>query len=285
MKLIRNLIGLMLLFVVFGCQKEDPKSLGGYNPKFVVEGWIEENDYPNVILSHNLPFFTAVDSAQLSEVVIRWAKVTVSDGVNSEILTVKRDNNYFPPYIYRGSELKGQSGKTYTLKIEYAGNTLTSTTTIPPRAALDSIWFLSKGDDNKQAQLFVKFKDNPNERNFYKLYTKTSTEKRFIPTLLSNQNDKYFNGKELTIQANRGPVNNLTVKNDPYFEKGETVLVKFSGIPQEGFDFWSNFQDEVMNSSNPLIGSTGKIKSNIEGPGVGIWCGYGSTIYQIKANP
>lgn len=285
MKLLQKLIAPILFFTLSGCQKENPNSLGEYNPKFVVEGWIEENDYPHVILSHNLPFFTAVDSAQLSEVVIRWAKVTVSDGSISEVLTVKRDNNYFPPYVYRGFELKGQAGKTYTLKIEYAGNTLTSTTTIPARAALDSIWFVSKGDNNEKAQLFVKFTDNPDTRNFYKLYTKTDGEKRFIPTLLSNQNDKYFNGKELTIQANRGPLNNLTVKNDPYFNKGDTVLVKFASIPQEGFDFWSSFQDEVMNSSNPLIGSTGKTESNIDGPGVGIWCGYGSSVYKIEANP
>ncbi len=177
MKLIQRLVALILFFSVYGCQKEDPKSLGGYSPKFVVEGWIEENDYPYVILSHNLPFFTAVDSAQLSEIVIRFAKVTVSDGENSEVLTARRDNNYFPPYIYRGSELKGQSGKTYTLKIEYAGNTLTSTTTIPPRAALDSIWFVAKGDNNEKAQLFVKFTDKVDARNFYKLYTKTNTEK------------------------------------------------------------------------------------------------------------
>jgi hypothetical protein len=275
----------VILLLLSNCKKEEPQTLGEYTPKFVVEGWIEQGDYPYVSLTHNIPFFTSLDSAQLAEVVIRWAKVTVSDGETTEILTAKRDNNYFPPYIYRGTELRGEAGKTYFLTIEYAGNTLTSTTTIPDRVALDSIWFINQESVDDRTQLHVKFRDNPNEKNFYKIYTKTIENKRFVPTLISNHNDKYFNGKDLILQVNRGPENNLTVKNDPYFKTGETVEIKFASIPKTGFDFWNSFQDEVMNSSNPLVGSTGKILSNINGPALGIWCGYGTSKYQVKATP
>lgn len=281
-KLQRSIL-FLLFFVMLACKKEPIKSLGEYSPKFVVESWIEQDDYAHVILTHNIPFFTTLDSAQLDEIVIRYAKVSVSDGERTEVLTAAKDANYFPSFIYRGSELKGQPGKVYTLTIEYAGNTLTATTTIPRKASLDSIWFIA--EDNDKAQLHVKFKDNPNEKNFYKFYTKSGDNKRFVPTLLSNHDDKYFSGKELTLQINQGPVNNLTIKSEPFFTKGETVLVKFSTIPKDGFDFWSSFQDEVINSSNPLIGSTGKLKSNIKGPALGIWCGYGSTVYKVIANP
>lgn len=275
---------LMLIFLMTpGCKKEGKQSFGEYSPKFVVEGWIEQDDYAHVLLTHNIPFFTTLDSAQLSEVVIRYAKVSVSDGEKTEVLTATKDNDYFPSFIYSGSELKGKPGKVYKLTIEYAGNTLTSSTIIPHRAALDSVWFTEEAND--KAQLQVRFKDNPDEKNYYKFYTKTAGNKRYVPTLLSNHDDKYFNGKELTLQINQGPVNNLTIKNEPYFKKGESVLVKFSSIPKDGFDFWSSFQDEVINSSNPLIGSTGKIKSNIKGAALGIWCGYGSSIYKVTANP
>jgi len=283
MATLQRYLFILLFFTLLACKKEPLKSFGEYSPKFVVDGWIEQDDYPHVILTHNIPFFTTLDSAQLNEVVIRYAKVSVSDGERTEILTATKDANYFPSFIYRGSELKGQPGKVYTLTIEYAGNTLTSTTTIPRRAVLDSIWFVAK--DNDKAQVQVKFKDNPNEKNFYKFYTKIAGNKRYVPTLLSNHDDKYFSGKELTLQINQGPVNNLTIKNEPYFKKGERVFVKFSSIPKDGFDFWSSFQDEVINSSNPLIGSTGTIKSNIKGPALGIWCGYGSTVYKVTANP
>ena len=283
MATLQRYLFILLFFTLLACKKEPLKSFGEYSPKFVVEGWIEQDDYPHIILTHNIPFFTTLDSAQLNEIVIRYAKVSVSDGERTEILTATKDANYFPSFIYRGSELKGQPGKVYTLTIEYAGNTLTSTTTIPRKAVLDSIWFVAK--DNDKAQVQVKFKDNPNEKNFYKFYTKIAGNKRYVPTLLSNHDDKYFSGKDLTLQINQGPVNNLTIKNEPYFKKGESVFVKFSSIPKDGFDFWSSFQDEVINSSNPLIGSTGKIKSNIKGPALGIWCGYGSTVYKVTANP
>ena len=284
MKKNRFLLSMFMILNLWACKKEDSATLGEYKPKFVVEGWIESDNYPYVILTHNVPFFATLDSAQLDQLVIRWAKVTVSDGQTSEVLTAKRDNNYFPPFIYRGSTLLGVPGKTYTLTIEYAGYTLTSTTTIPAKAVLDSIWFHDKEGGNK-AQLNIRLKDNQDEKNYYKLFTKTENEKRFIPTLVSNHDDKHFNGKVFSLQVNRGPVNNLTIKNDPYFTKGETVFVKIASIDQKSFTFWNTFQDEVLNSSNPLIGSTGKISSNIQGPALGIWCGYGSTIYRVTANP
>lgn len=281
----KNILYLLFILFIFGCKKEDTYTTRDYAPKFVVEGWIENGQYPHVILTHNLPFFTSVDSAQLSEIIIRYAKVSVSDGTQTEVLTGKKDSDYFPSFIYKGSELKGEVGKTYTLTIEYAGFVLTSETLIPKPTPLANIWFVSKGTDVENQQLNIKFNDEGAEKNYYKLYTKLNSDKRFIPTLLSNQDDKTFNGKELTLQVNRGPVNNLTIRNEPYFKQGDTVFVKFSSMPKEGFDFWSTFQDEVLNSSNPLIGSTGKIKSNIKGQGIGIWCGYSASIYRVIANP
>ncbi len=265
----------------FACKKADEG--GEYKSEIIVEGWIEQNDYPYVFLTRNLPFFTSVDSAQLAQMVIRYAKVSVTDGINTEVLTGKIDNRYFPYFLYRGTSLKGEIGKTYKLTIEYAGNTLTAETSIPKPLKLDSIWFIQK--DNQHLQLSVRFQDNINEKNYYKLYTKSDTDARFTPTLLSNQDDKYFNGKTLELQINRGPANNMTSKYDAYFLYGDTVLVKFATLPQSGFEFWNSFQNEVLNASNPLIGSTNALKTNIDGPGAGIWCGYGVTVYRVIAKP
>ncbi|SHG01377.1 DUF4249 domain-containing protein [Pedobacter caeni] len=275
----RNVFYIVVVLLTYSCKKEEKPAV--YKPRFVLEGWIEKDDYPYVIVTHNLPFFTAIDSAQLAEVIIRYAKVTVSDGVETEVLTGTTDKRYFPYFLYRGYSLKGKTGGNYKLKVEYAGNTLEAETSIPKRTPLDSIWFVSKPKNTMQ--LNVRFKDAAEDKNYYRLYTKLEREKSFIPTLLANQNDQYFNGKELRLQVNRGPESNLTSKHDPYFIKGDTVMVKFSGIPQTGFEFWNSFQDEVLNGSNPLVGSTKALKTNIKGPGVGIWCGYASTVYRVIA--
>ncbi|MFD1629251.1 DUF4249 family protein [Pseudopedobacter beijingensis] len=278
---LRFLYILILLTLLQGCKQEDENNLADYKPKFVVEGWIEEDGYPYVILTHNLPFFVTLDSAQLSQAIIRWAKVTVSDGITTEILTSRKDDRYSPPYLYKGNEIKGERKKKYTLKVEYAGNILTAETSIPTSVEVDAIWFTDK--ENHKKQLNIRFNDPPEEKNYYRVYTRTQNDKIFYPTLLSVQDDKYFNGKSLTLNINRGMKNNLTVKHEPYFTKGDTVYIKFATIPKEGFDFWSSFNDEVINASNPLIGTTGKISHNINGPGIGIWCGYAPKVYRVIA--
>ncbi|MBB2151329.1 DUF4249 domain-containing protein [Pedobacter gandavensis] len=270
-------IGLISLF--YACKKEVNPGL--YKPKFVVEGWIEEGDFPYVILTHNLPFFTAVDSAQLAEVIIRYAKVTVSNGTETEVLTATTDKRYFPYFLYRGTSLRGKVGGKYSLKVEYAGNTLTAETEIPNPVSIDSLWFVEKPKNKRQ--LNVQIMDAPNEVNYYRLYSKLEKETVFTPTLMANHDDLFFNGKMLEMQVNRGAANNLTSKHDPYYEAGDTVLVKLSAVPASGYVFWKSLQDELMNGSNPLAGSAKALATNINGPGVGVWCGYSSKIYRMIA--
>lgn len=275
----KTLLFIGLLFLVYACKKQENPGL--YKPRFVIEGWIEEGDFPYVIITHNLPFFTSVDSAQLAEVIIRYAKVTVSNGAETEVLTATTDKRYFPNFVYRGTSLKGKVGGKYSLKVEYAGNTMTSETEIPNPVSIDSLWFVAKSKNTRQ--LNVRILDAANEKNYYRLYTKLEKEVSFTPTLLANQDDQFFNGKTLVMQVNRGIANNLTTKHDPYFNEGDTLIVKLAAIPASGYDFWNSLQDEILNGSNPLISSSKELKTNIKGPGIGIWCGYSSKYYAAIA--
>lgn len=280
---------LYLLFFtcfIYGCASNLYDDAPNYSPKFVVEGWIEDNDYPVVILTHNAPFFSTLDSATLRELVIRWAKVTVSDGEKTEVLTGKINNNYFPPFIYEGNELKGEAGKRYTLTIEYAGITLTSETTIPAPVPLDDVWFEPIPNVDTMAQLNIKFTDKLSEKNFYRISTMIKgTNKKFVPTLRSAMNDHYFNGKTTRIQINRGPDSYLQNKNQVFYPVGDTVFVKLSTLPETGYLFWNKYQEQQLNKGNPFAGSVSDIPANINGPALGIWCGYGSTVNQIIVKP
>jgi hypothetical protein len=276
----KQLIVIFLVGVLFISCKKNSSSF--YTPTFVVEGWIENGEPPYVILTHNIPADVALDSANLYEIVIRWAKVTVSDGVNTEVLTLKKDNRFSPAYIYKGNTLIGEIGKTYTLKVEYAGFTFSSITNIPKVTLLDSIWFTDV--NSKKRQLNVSFTDNPIEKNYYKIYTKSGNDKRFYPTLISNFDDKYFSGRTYALQVNKGPKTNLSITNDTYFEIGDTVYVKFSAMPPEAFAFWDSFNNELVNAINPFLGSSNNsIKHNIQGGAIGIWSGYGSNVYRAIA--
>ena len=65
----------------------------------IVEGWIDEGGFPVVIVTRSLPVRLRDDAVQLedlSDYVVKLARVTVSDGVNSVILTGHRDSRYAP---------------------------------------------------------------------------------------------------------------------------------------------------------------------------------------------
>ncbi len=108
-------------------------------PQIVVEGWIEQGAFPVVCLSQTLSLAQTADSIDLSDIPIRWAKVTVSDGTETEVLTGRVNENYTFSYIYTGSKIRGQAGKTYSLKIEYSGRVATAETFIPEPVSLTNI--------------------------------------------------------------------------------------------------------------------------------------------------
>ena len=114
-----GLVGLfcLLLFLLQSCTVdyfEDNKS------EIVVEGWIEDNKPPIVILSKTLTLSDEYQSlTDLRDYIVTWAKVSVSDGVDTVVLTGKYDPEYFPSYIYTTGRMFGRVGATYTLKVEY----------------------------------------------------------------------------------------------------------------------------------------------------------------------
>ena len=128
----------LLAIVVISCNNDDFKVGINLESKIVVEGWIEEGYAPQLILSSSIPITEVIDSTNVLDHVIRSAKVTVSDGQKVEVLKVKNDKDRLPPFVYYGSEIIGEAGKTYTLKIEYLNRIVSATTTIPKTVALIS---------------------------------------------------------------------------------------------------------------------------------------------------
>jgi hypothetical protein len=65
-------------------------------PQLVVEGWIDANGFPVVILTETLPISEdEISVLTLEEHLIKWAKVTVCDGEREVVLNGKVDKRYF----------------------------------------------------------------------------------------------------------------------------------------------------------------------------------------------
>ena len=177
----KNLI-LSFFVLLISCTNEDITKQISVESKIVVEGSIEEGGFAKVLLSRSVPIGVAVDSTTILNYVIRSAKVTVSDGVKEEVLRLKRDNNTIPPFVYLGSEIKGETGKTYSLKIEYLNRTITATTTIPNSVPILSADYIKDNPTDKKGNILIKFNDPVNEKNFYQVQTSVSYTHLTLPT-------------------------------------------------------------------------------------------------------
>jgi len=278
-----------LIFII-SCEKDITVDLPDYEPKIVVEGWIEQNQLAMVILTKSSPYFSSVDSTALVELIITDATVIVSDGSVSDTLSLVLDNCYFPPFVYKGHILKGQIGATYYLTIEIQGKTLTATTSIPQPVPFDSIWFEpepEKGDS--LGFIWAHYTDPPETGNCYKIFTKRlGRDNKFIPIFGSIYEDSYFNGKDLVFSMYRGIqsfINEEEYEDDPelgYFKINDTIVVKNCSIDRDVYDFWRTTYQVMFSGDNPFVPSI-IINTNIKGGGLGVWGGYGASYDTIIA--
>ncbi|WP_232505666.1 DUF4249 domain-containing protein [Flavobacterium crassostreae] len=269
----------MFLFctTILGCQQDDFDSSSRIESKIVVDGWIEAEEYAQVILSSSIPVSAAVDSTTILNHVIRSARVTVSDGENTEVLRLKRNPNRIPPFVYYGSSIVGKSGKEYTLNIVYLDRVIKAVTTIPATVALKSATYVKKKPQDTTGYVFVAFEDPVLEKNYYQITTRIDTEEPiFVPAFYGNLDDANFVSSTVTMQVNRGVLVFPKTKFKPYFTDGDLIFVKLKTLNKDAYDFWNSWQNEIVNGRNPIYPANTSLKSNIEG-GLGLWAGYGQS--------
>ncbi|MDN3674798.1 DUF4249 domain-containing protein [Flavobacterium branchiarum] len=278
----KNYILFFLGIVLCSCNNDTFSDGIKLESKLAVEGWIEEGDVSQVILSSSIPIDDVIDSTNVFDHVIRSAKITVSDGESSEVLRVKKDNDRIPPFIYFGSEMIGKAGKTYTLKIEYLNRTLEATTSIPKSVPLLSAIYEKKSATDSTGYIFVKFDDPVGEKNYYQIATRIDKkEPIFVPAFYGNLDDEKIKNYSVSMQVNRGVLLFPKTKFTPYFNDGDLIFVKLRTMNKGSYDFWNGWQNEIVNSRNPIYPSNTSLKSNIKG-GVGIWAGYGQSTLIVK---
>jgi hypothetical protein len=251
----------------------------------VIEGSIEDGQQPQVLLSLTAPYFTNIDSSNLMEYRVTGAKVTVreSGSGHEEILILNPNKVYFPPYVYLGNLLMGKQGETYQLIVEYGGHLFTASTTIPDPIMPDSVWFEIDQDNDSTGRIFVSLTDTTAEDKYFRiLFQRRNKDTRFIPPLGSVFSTSIFKGSSITLSYKRALKSILDVVRDDYFLLGDTIDIKFCTITKEQYEFWSNYQQEVINSANPFS-SGHKATSHQFYNAYGIWGGYSAKYYTLIA--
>jgi len=283
--IIHNILLLTISMVNWSCNDDLQLDFNDPGDFIVVDGWIEDGAQAKVFLTTNSPYFSSIDSASIRDLVLSRAKVTLSDGEHSEVLILRSDWRYFPPFYYAGNTILGESGKVYTLTASFGGKTVVAETTIPPDVKINSSFFdLSEGDDSI-GNAVINFTDPPDEKNYYRILTRrVGKDDKFIPTFIIAINDQYFNGEEISFKFALPPSSVLSTSETEFFQIGDTILVKLCTMDEASFNFWSSYQDEILNATNPFASSMIDLRTNIDGDGLGIWGGYGVDIDTIFTN-
>jgi hypothetical protein len=282
-KLSQRILQALLLFALVGfssCERDITVDLAEGKSQIVVEGYINPGLPAYVFISRSVHFFAPVDSASLVAAAVRNAIVTISDGSITDTL-IQPDPSI--GYLYISDGLLGETGKTYSLKIETTqGETVTAITTIPLPIALDSIWFKTQSAEDSLGWIWARLSDPAATENSYRWFAKRAgKDDDFIAPVGSVIEDKFFNGLSFDFAYNRGKLPNSTAEDDNneeegFFKKGDTIIVKFASITKESFDFWRSAETQASSNGNPF-GSPAPLKGNIEG-GLGIWEGFSFTI-------
>ena len=266
---------LVVLFLLTGCSEGD--TITPQPSVMVVEGWIENGKFPVVILTKTLPITSELqDPNNLEQYLIRWAKVTISDGKNKVVLIGRYDETYFPPYVYTTSWMRGEVGKTYYLTVDYQDFHAQAQTTIPAPPVVDEYRVEKVPNSSKeQYKITACFRDNPNEKNYYQFFTKIGLESnQYIASDLGSIDDSHIR------EYNEFPVNrSRTYYNAEdyisYFTKDEVVAVKFAQVDETSYRFWDAYTKSQSLNTNMFLATTTSLPSNITG-GKGYWCGYGA---------
>ena len=266
----------ILASLLIACSPAEPD-----HTKLVVEGWIDADKHPVVMLHssyslHDTPPDSTTLLDVLAEHMVLFGKVVLYHETDSVILTGRVDTMYVPPYIYTTTKFKGQEGATYRLKATYKDFLVTSQTTIPSKAFLDSICAIQK-----ENRIIVQAYANGLEIDeTYAIFARKTGDKQYMLCPLGVFR---ANAEQMTIQV-RNPLNlndstGIVMVNFPCVES--SIDIKFAHIEETEFQILSSISSQSMTQGIFFMEAYNNIVSNIVG-GNGYWCGMGAFEYTIS---
>jgi hypothetical protein len=279
-------IGLWILGIIIltGCEKAVDFNLDEAPPKLVVEATIETNQPPFVVLSTSLNYFSEITPAQISNSFARGADVEISNGTQTHKLK-EYGINLAPGYTFYfysvdssslSTAFVGETGKRYSLKINFEGQEYNSETTIPViTRRIDSLyWKPAPADTTDKVIVMVKATDKPGFGDYIRYWTKRNDED-FLPGLNSVYDDLVIDGATYEVEVEPGiERNNFSFNDDTRaFRRGDTVTLKLAQIDKATYDFWRTMEYSYLSIGNPFS-SPIKVLGNISNGALGYFGGY-----------
>ena len=298
---------LLLFFplLLLSCQTEIEVKIPQYYNKLVVEGYIENDEYPMVILTRSTPYFATMDLATLMDsVLISNAKVTVTaDNGESETLQLELTEESPILIAYQGKTLKGKLNMGYTLKIEWNDKVYTSYTKILNTIDIDSVWFqkMSQNPKDSSANLRIQMTDKGVHAQYYQFKVKVKNpkfqDKVWINTIPAAFDNIVFMGQTFNYEILRGSPSTLFMPEMSEearrnymrmdYRLGDTVYMKYGQLDYDAYLFWYSAGSEIIFGQNPFmnptpISSNIKCKTDPNEKALGVWSGLAAKIVRLE---
>lgn len=274
----RKILYLLLFGIVFSCQGDygEPDT-----QRLVVEAWIDKGGFPMVFVTRSIPVTSEYQSIDdLGQYLERWAKVTIDNGSQQDVMVGRLNRHYYPPFYYTTSFMRGETGKTYHLHVETQdGLTADATTTLQDGdVAIDSFWVTPVATSDTLYQLHAQLDMSVCNSQYYKLFTQTNTElQTTVSTMLGTFSLDMIEQGHIIINQGRTNVNKDYITS---FSVNDTVHVRIAALTEEQYDYWRNFEDALSLSRNPLFPVTNNLPGNVR-DGIGYWFAYNARSYDI----
>ena len=268
----RFIMAIIVCSLVCGCMKDAEYDVE-YSEHLVVDGSIESGCCAVVALSLNIPFCGSYNRDDFRDMIVRWAKVTVECDGRREVLVGRREKDYPTQYIYTGSEIFGEVGKSYTLIVQYSGRTWQATTTIPEPAELSNITV-----ERVRDSLCVIYATLPPLDTPCAIDCALGDSHYYAPTLLGVY-DACDTMRRVQISR---PLDNL-YRSDymTIYKATDSVRLKLCTMDRFSYTYRSLWENNVINSFNPIFPAVDNLPTNMSGDAMGIWAGYGRSIVRL----
>ena len=286
----RFVLILALAALLASCATNPPRP-----ESMVLEGWIDADGHPVVMIHKSYVMTNAPDSSMslediVEEQLIPFGKVTVSDGDEELILTGRLDTAYLPPYTYSTINMTGQVGKRYTVTAKYKDMYATASTTIPPIAYLDSLSIRTDTTGKADVRAYISGTDTCAE-SYYALFARETGTKQFCLCPFG-----VFDGKEAqngllemsvynpitdTTKVEAGFSTNFFYRDTATTRPPKEYQLKVARIDYPSYQFWKAYNEQVITGGVLFVTVYKNMPSNIVG-GIGNFSGFGSSFYRLS---
>jgi hypothetical protein len=264
-------------FFLTACTSDIEIKVPDTSDTYIIEGWIEQGGFARVLVSHSLPYNSTVGLTDLFDLLVTEAQVTVTCDTTEERLLLVEDTMYTILPVYRGYQVRGETGKSYTLEVKIGDRVFTSTDTMLKPIGPDSLWFSSESVNDSLGYLHMRLADPPALGDYYRIFTKRlgiDTDYAGLSGALLD--DHLFNGTAIHFPLIRtGPTTETADKH--FFRRGQQVVVKTGVITRRYFEFLSKVSNEIGQTLSPLSFQAPAV-TLISGGALGGWGCYAVTL-------